>query len=162
MNIVIYILVVALASPLLALARSLRPSSSDSMLLINNFLQKSSPNEPENSEGPLLAELAIQAASLNLANSVLTEIVSTIGLYQAAISEWLAAVNVITSGATFELGIIPLLQMLYSDSPTNRASIEKALQRSIVLLDEGNASRLLEKAMSDVDLLLPLFKSIMF
>jgi len=160
---VIYILVAALASPLLVLARSLRPSSSsDSMFLINNFLHKSPTNVLENSEGPILAELAVLAVSLNLANSVLSEIVSTVGLYQAAISELLAAVNVITSGASFELSIIPVLQTFYSDSPANRASTEKALQRAIVLLDEGNATGLMEKAMSDIDLLLPLFKSIMF
>lgn len=107
-----------------------------------------------------MGDLAVQAALANLASNVLTEASSTIGLVEAAISEWLAIVNIATSSATFGLGLIPAVQTFYTDSPTNRASLEKALERAAALLQRGNATEMIESTLNDISRLLPSFKSL--
>lgn len=149
-----------------SLARSLRSPTSNSMTLINSCISR-----PFNdsgfgnisfggSGGLSLGDLAVQAALANLASNVLTEASSTIGLVEAAISEWLAIVNIATSSATFGLGLIPAVQTFYTDSPTNRASLEKALERAAALLQRGNATEMIESTLNDISRLLPSFKSL--
>lgn len=161
MNIIIAIIIVF--SPLVR-SRALMGQTSNSMSLVGSSLQS---NEPATSSDPVggelyLNDMAVVAAALNLANNVLTQISSTIGVVGASISEWLAVVNIFTSGLTLDLTLITATQILYIDAPANRVTLEKLLSKVAESLKSRNASGLLDQASIDIEDMLPIFESIRF